>query len=107
MQTRILSRLIAHPAFALIVEDKIASSNFHPCSDAVSIRLCSNQQDLQPVIFVATIVTQQLRSLSAIVDEDVQVAVVVEVSDSCSPAHPRQLKIRAKLIANILENAAA
>ena len=59
------------------------------------------------MIRVATIVAQQLWSLSVVVDEDIQIAIVIEVTDRRATADSRQEEIRPKLIADILKKSAA
>jgi hypothetical protein len=94
METRVLSGLIAHAALPLIVKDEISRGYFQSCTNAISIGPRADQQDLQPVVGISSIIAQKLRSLAIVVHENVEVAVIIEVADRGSPAHPRQLKIR-------------
>src|SRR5690348_17662241 len=71
------------------------------------IRFGPDQQNFQPVVGIAAVVAQKLRGLPIVADENVKIAVVVEVADRCAPANSRQEKIRSKLVANILENSSA
>src|SRR2546423_7454056 len=107
MQARILRRLIAHSAFTLVVKGQIRSCNLYARASSVAIGFSSDQQNFQPVIGVAAIVAQQLWSLPIVVDEDVQIAIVIEVTDRRSTADLRQEKIRPELIADVLKDAAA
>ena len=50
----------------------------------MAIGFCTDQQDFQPVIGVPAIVAQKLRKIAAIIDGDVDVAVI-----SCSPRRQR------------------
>ena len=56
MKSGILGGLVAHAAFSLIVEDEITRGDFYPRANTISIRLCPNQQNLQPVIRIAAII---------------------------------------------------
>jgi len=103
MQPRILRGLIAHATFSLIVKNQIAGSDFHASADGVSIRTRADEEKLQPVIGVASVVAQQLRSLPIVADEDVEVSIVVKVGDGSAPAHAREQKIRSQLVAHVLE----
>src|SRR5229473_6638717 len=81
MQPRILGGLIAHATFSLIVKNQIAGSDFHASADGVAIRTRADEEKLQPVIGVASVVAQQLRCLPIVADEDIEVSIVVKVGD--------------------------
>ena len=55
------------------------------------------------MIGVASIIAQQLRRLPIVAHEDVEVPIVVKISDGSAPAHARELKIRSQLLAHVLE----
>jgi hypothetical protein len=101
VQSRILRGLVAHATLSLVIENQISRCDFDARAHAVAVRLGSDQEDFQPVVRIAAIIAQKLRGLSAIVDQDVQVAVVVEVADGGAAAYARQLKVRPKLVADV------
>src|SRR5579863_6184582 len=103
MQPRILRGLVAHAALFLFAEDEVSRRELDSGADAVAVRLRADQKDLQPVIRIPSIVSQQLRRLAAVVHEDVEISIVVEVADGSAPAHARQLKIRTKTITHVFE----
>src|SRR6476469_2437143 len=107
MQPRILRRLITHAAFALIVQNQISCSELHARADSVAIGLGPDQQNLQPVVRIAAIVAQKLRRLAIIADQNIELAIVVEIADRSTSAHARKCKVGPKLIADIFESAAA
>src|SRR5207247_9282951 len=107
MQARILCRLIAHTAFTLVVKNQIPSCKLYARAHSVAIGFCSDQKNLQPLVRIPTIVAQQLWSLPIVVDQDVQIAIVIEVTDRRTTDDAWQPEIRSKLATYIFENAAA
>src|SRR5437773_3948229 len=107
MQAWILRRLIAHSTFALVVKNQISSNNLYSRAYSVTIGFGSDKEYLQPVIRIPAIVAQQLRSLPVVVYQDVQIAIVIEVTDRRTATDSRQDKIRPELIADVLKDAAA
>src|SRR5205823_6119715 len=104
VQTRVLCRLITHAAFTLIIEGQVAGCEPYPRAHSIAVRLRSNQQNLQPVVRIASIVAKELRRLTAVADQNVQVAIVVKIADGRSPAHSRRQKSRPEMIAHVFEN---
>ena len=107
MKPRILRRLVAHAAFALVIECQISGHDLHPRPHTVTIRPRPDQRNLQPVIGIAAVVAQQLGRLAVVVHQDVQVAIIVEIADRRAPAHARQLEVGAQLGADIFKDAFA
>src|SRR6516164_7123132 len=58
------------------------------------------------MIGIAAVIAQQLRRLAVVVHQEVEIAVVVEITDSYAATHARQAKISAKLITNIFKDTA-
>jgi hypothetical protein len=52
------------------------------------------------------LVQQQLRLLTIIAHQNVEVSVVINISHSRPAAHARELKIRSELVAQVIEGAA-
>ncbi len=92
MQSRILCGLITHAAFALVVKNEVRSRYLDSRADTIAIGLRTDQRDFQPVIGVSPVIPQQLRRLPIVIHENVEIAIVVEVADRRSAAHPRQQK---------------
>src|SRR6266536_3682056 len=107
MQAWVLRRLITHPAFALVIQFQVAGSDRNSRDDTVTIGLGADQQDFQPVVGIAALVAQELRSLPAIVHKNVEIAVVIEIAYRGAAADARQEKIGAELVADVFKYAAA
>src|ERR1700691_6179804 len=58
----------------------------HACANGATIRFCSNQLDLKPVIIPAQIVAQKRRRFTKIDYQDIEVAVVVEITKRATTA---------------------
>ena len=58
----------------------------HSCSDRAAIAAHSNQQDFQPVVLPRKIISQQGRRLVHVPNENVDVAIIVEVPESAPTA---------------------
>src|SRR5580658_7738807 len=104
MQARILRGLITHSTLTLVMKYEVAGGNFHSCADSVAIRLSADQKNLEPMVRIAAIVAQQLRGLAAIIHENIEIAIIVEVGDGSATANARQLKIHTKPVADVFEN---
>src|SRR5579884_1035208 len=64
-----------------------------------------HQENLKPMVRGVAFVSEQLGPPSVIADENIQVSVVIAVPDGCAPADAGNGKVRAKLVAYVLENA--
>jgi hypothetical protein len=86
VQSGILCRLVAHSTFPLIVQSQIARSHPDPGAHAIAIRFCAYQQDLHPMIPIPTVIAEQLRSLAAVVDENVEIPIIIKVANGSTTA---------------------
>ena len=107
VNSRIAGRHVAHAAFGLLDVHEAFGSQLQRSADAVAIRFGADQQNFQPVIRVAAVVAQEFRIIAAIVDDDVDVAVVVEISGSKAAANDGTHEIWAERLGNFLELAFA
>src|ERR1039458_3563479 len=84
-----------------------AGGDAHLGAEAETVAFPAPRLDGQPVIAVAAIVAIEQRRAAAIGDDDVEVAVVVEIGDGGAAAHVLDAKRRSALGRNVLEAAAA
>jgi len=90
MQPRILRGLIAHAAFFFIVKNQIASTDSHTSANSVAVRTRADEKKLEPVIGVAAVVAKKLRSLPIVAYEDVEISVVIKISNGRPATDARQ-----------------
>ena len=61
----------------------------HGRANRAAIGIDPDQLDLEPIGLAAQIIAQQARRLVEIDDQDVYIAIVVEVAEGAAPARPR------------------
>src|SRR2546421_1026223 len=86
MNSRIAGRHVAHAAFGLFDVGDAFGGEIQRRANSIAIGFCTNEQNFQPMIGVAAIVAKKLRIVTAIIDGDVDVPVVVEISHGQAPA---------------------
>src|SRR6476646_373373 len=64
----------------------VAVKNSYPRPNRAAVRTYARQLHLQPMVVTAHVIAQQRRRLIVIHDDDVHVAVVIEVAESAAPA---------------------
>jgi len=91
MDARIAGRHIAHATLGLFYLCHAFRSQFQRSTDSIPILFRSDQQDRQPVIGIPAVVAQQRSIIAAIVGDNVDVSVLVEVGGgqpaACNPTH--------------------
>src|SRR5579883_2335537 len=105
VQSRVLRGLIAHASLAFVVSNHAVRRHLHFCSYSITIGTDADQENLKPMVRGVAFVSEQLGPPSVIADENIQVSVVIVVPDGCAPADAGNGKVRAKLVAYVLENA--
>src|ERR1019366_7856772 len=76
-------------------------SHEHASADSAAVALRALQPDFQPMIPPWSVVAQQRGRLIAVHDENVEVAVIVEVAEGASAAHVARCNGRTGLIAKL------
>src|SRR5882757_8709931 len=79
MNARIGGRHIAATALGLLHMHKSFRSQSQYGAGAIPVGFCPDQLHLQPMIGIASVIAQQLRIITAVVDGNVDVAIVVEI----------------------------
>lgn len=79
MNARVAGGHVAHTALGLLDVSDAFGGEPERGTDPVAIGFCADEQDFEPVIGVAAIVAKNSRKVAAIVESDVDVAVVVEI----------------------------
>jgi len=86
MKARIIAGVIAALTYECLGLDAVAVVRQDAGSDCTSVGLYALQFDLQPVLLQHLIVSKQRRRLIHVDNQQVHVAIVVEVAEGTSPA---------------------
>src|SRR6267143_2629281 len=98
MNPRIIRRHIAHSALGLLNVCDSLGGQLQRRAEPIAVGACTDQQNFQPVIGVPAIVAQKLRIIAAIVDGDVDVTVIVEISGGQAAADDGAHEIRTQRV---------
>jgi hypothetical protein len=70
---------VAHAALGLFDVSPIACADFEGSAEAVAIGFCPDEENLEKVISVAAVVAKKHRIVTAIVDGQIDIAIVVKI----------------------------
>ena|SRR5438876_12175476 len=87
MESQITLRDVTVATAHFVHLGQIPGDNFHSGADAVTITLHANSFDQHGIISVATIVAQQLRPTIQVVDDNVNVAIIIDVAEDGAPSY--------------------
>src|SRR5215470_5212258 len=82
MQPRVALRDVTRAAPHFVYLRQIAGDDFDLGADAVAVALDADRPDRHEVIRVAAVVPQQLRRAVQIVDDNVNIAVIIQIAES-------------------------
>src|SRR5712691_3227003 len=97
MQPQIALREVAVAASYLVYLGQIAGHDLHTRTEAVTITLNADRFDQHRIIGIATIVAQQLRPTIQIVDNNIDIAVIIQVAEDGAPSYTLLQKRSAEL----------
>ena len=86
MQPRVVDRIKTRLAQHLLDLNLTSVAHQHASSDRAAIRFCAHQLELEPVVRAAEVIAQQRRRLVEIDYQDVQISIIVEVTEGAPPA---------------------
>ena len=107
MKAEIAVRVVARTAHHLVDLRPPARGDLHPCPDGGAVRLGADALDQDRVLPVPAIVAQQGRRTIQVVDDDVDVAVVVEIADGAAASEIRRRHGRPRARRHVDEAAVA
>src|SRR5436309_2141679 len=91
VQARILSRLVTHTPFPLLILHQVTGRELDASADGVAVRFRADKENFQPMIGVSAVVAQQLRPLAIVTNQNVDVAVIIEIAGRCAAAYAGRL----------------
>src|SRR5436309_6906994 len=86
MQPQIIRGVKARLAQHLLRLNPASISGSHAGSNRAAVRFHSDQLDLQPMVVASQIVAQQRWRLVEVDDQDIDIAVVIEIAECAPPA---------------------
>src|SRR5450432_2956601 len=98
MQSWIIAREITGLAHERLHLHSISVTHQDACANRAAVGLGADELNLEPVVFLGTIVAQQRRRFIDIHDDHVHIPVVVEISKSATTAGVRRRHSRASLL---------
>src|SRR5207244_12384492 len=98
---------VGPPGSGPVLQLQVAIGYRHPRAHYVAVGLGPNQKDLQPMMSIAPVIAEQLRRLTVVAYQNIQVAVVVEIAHGGSATDAAQLEVRPQLAAHVFEGAPA
>src|ERR1700730_6575105 len=101
MQPQIALREVAVAATHFVYLAQIAGHDFHARPDAVTITLNADRFDQHRIIGIAPIVAQQLRPTIQIVDNNIDVAIIIQVAEDGAPSYTLLQKRSAELLGHL------
>src|SRR5260370_27438899 len=103
MEAEIVLRIITGPAQNLIHLRSPPRGHTNSRSDGAAIGARSDALDDQPVVPVAAVIPEQRRRGIDVVDDDIDVAVIVDVAEGTTPADSRGENTRSRFRGYIFE----
>src|SRR5207249_11604027 len=103
MNPRIAGRHITHAAFRLFGMSDAFGGQPERRADALAVGPCTDEQNFEPTIGVAAIVAEEFGKIAAIVDGDVDVAIIVEIGGGQPAASDGTSEVRTQRVRNLFK----
>src|SRR5437773_12164364 len=80
MNPQVVLPLIAGSCLDVAQKDFSAHSQFQARSDAVPVTFGSHGADQKGIVAITAVVTEQIGSLTIVADQDIQIAIVIQIA---------------------------